>query len=610
MSRLAPLARPARLVVALAALAAGCGPEPEPPGVTETVLASLALAPDDGGVVLAGGFRATVFADSLPYGARQLAVRANGDVHLGLVAADDGLGSFAALRDADGDGRADTLARYGAGAGDFVAERPATGLHTVGGVEYVYAAPDTALVRWRLGPGDLAPTGEPETVATGIPYSSRHEAKPFAFDGAGSVYVNVGAPSNACQEDDNQRGSPALDPCPLLDFSGGIWRFDDDALGQRQADAERFATGLRHVVALDWYRAAGGAAGGGAGALFALQMGRDRLDTLFPDLYSAEDNARLPAEEMFRVDAGDDLGWPYCYYNPFLERKVLAPEYGGDGETAGRCADSEAPIVAFPAHWSPVDLVFYHGRQFPERYRGGAFVAFHGSWNRAPEPQAGYLVAFQPFADGRPSGPFEVFADGFTGVDTLYNRSDARFRPVGLDVGPDGSLYVSDSQRGRVWQIVHAGGAAPPAEVRLASVSGGAGPFADLPGAALYAAQCGSCHQPDGDGVADMGIPPLDKEWVSGDEGRLIRLTLHGARGPMRVGGRTYDAVMPGHAFLSDREVADVLTYVRARWGDGSNSGTRPVTPGQVAAVRAAHLGQGMWEAAEPERATGVPDDR
>jgi len=94
---------------------------------------------------------------------------------------------------------------------------------------------------------------------------------------------------------------------------------------------------------------------------------------------------------------------------------------------------------------------------FPARYRGGAFVAFHGSWNRAPLPQAGYLVAFVPFAGARPSGPYEVFADGFAGAERIGSPGEARHRPMGLAVAPDGALLVADTVRGRIWRVTFSG---------------------------------------------------------------------------------------------------------------------------------------------------------
>jgi glucose/arabinose dehydrogenase len=183
--------------------------------------------------------------------------------------------------------------------------------------------------------------------------------------------------------------------------------------------------------------------------------GRDQLSSLWGEHFTDEDSAEKPAEEFVLIAEGDDFGWPYCYYDPATGTKVLAPEYGGDGVTVGRCAQAKDPLIDFPAHWAPNDLEFYTGSQFPQEYQGGAFVAFHGSWNRAPMPQAGYNVAFAPFRGGVPTGEWSVFADGFAGGDLSPRGADAR--PVGLAVGPDGSLYISDSQRGKIWRVLYTG---------------------------------------------------------------------------------------------------------------------------------------------------------
>ena len=169
-------------------------------------------------------------------------------------------------------------------------------------------------------------------------------------------------------------------------------------------------------------------------------MGRDRLDSLWPELFDSKQNAELPAEEFFRAEKGQNYGWPYCYYDHLRNSKVLAPEYGGDGVTIGRCSEFAVPQVTFPGHYSPSSIAFYHDERFPPHYRGGAFVALKGSWNRAPMPQDGYVVAFVPFVEGAPTGAWEVFADGFKGFATLYERSNARYRPQSVFVHPDGSL--------------------------------------------------------------------------------------------------------------------------------------------------------------------------
>src|SRR6185312_4094123 len=135
-----------------------------------------------------------------------------------------------------------------------------------------------------------------------------------------------------------------------------------------------------------------------------------------------------------------------------------APEYGGDGgKKVGECANKIPPIAAFQAHWAPDDLLIYDGKEFPDRFRGGAFIAFHGSWNRAPFPQAGYNVTFQPLKDGKGNGRCEIFADGFAGSAADKSSGKALHRPTGLAVGPEGAMYISDDARGRIYRITYIG---------------------------------------------------------------------------------------------------------------------------------------------------------
>jgi glucose/arabinose dehydrogenase len=182
-----------------------------------------------------------------------------------------------------------------------------------------------------------------------------------------------------------------------------------------------------------------------------VQHARDQLYENWPKHYTREQGAELPAETMFRVMRGGDYGWPYCYYDGKQDRHVLAPEYGGDGRKTDRCSDKPPPEVAYPAHWAPNALLFYTGNSFPQRYIGGAFIAFHGSWNRPV--QQGYNVVFQPLdAAGKPRGNYEVFADGFAG--RVKDPVRAAHRPSGLAMGPDGALYIGDDQRGRIWKVI------------------------------------------------------------------------------------------------------------------------------------------------------------
>ncbi len=394
---------------------------------------------DNGGLTLPEGFCALV-AHAGVGPARHIAVASNGDVFVALRDLQDTPGGVVALRDSDADGRLDQMTRFGGTGG--------TGIAVHDGA--LYFAPNTMVLRYTLPQdGGLAPGVMPDTVVSGFPEQRAHAAKTLAFDGRGGLYVNVGAPSNACQVQDRQAGSPGRDPCPELDRHGGVWRFDAARTRQRQEDGTRYATGIRNAVAITWNER--------AGELYVVQHGRDMLNQMAPAHFDAADNAEKPSEELLRVEQGANFGFPYCYHDPALDRRVLAPEYGGDGEQVGRCAQYPVPLVAYPAHWAPQELLFYEGQQFPERYRGGAFIAWHGSWNRAPLPQRGYKVTFQPMRDGRPAGDVEVFADDFAGVDSIPAPQAARYRPMGLATAPDGTLYIVESREGRIWRVVHRG---------------------------------------------------------------------------------------------------------------------------------------------------------
>jgi len=411
-------------------------------GLAAPAAAELQPDPDDGGLSLPPGFRAIIFADDLGPWVRHMVVRENGDLYAAVWRDRSRREGAIALRDEDGDGRADRIERFGGrirGSGLAMKD------------DWLYYGENDRVLRWKLDDESLGPPGEPEVIVSHIsPSQGGHESKTLTFDGEGNLYVNVGAPSNACQESPRTPGSPGLEPCPQLERHAGVWRFDADERGQTQReDGHRYATGLRNCVALEWNDR--------VGALYAVMHGRDQLDQLFPEHFTTQERIDLPAEEFHLLREGSDGGWPYTYWDPFKNERMLAPEYGGDGETPADDERFQDPIASFPAHWAPNDLVFYDGEMFPERYRGGAFVAHHGSWNRAPAPQAGYNVTFTSFDGARPSAEFEVFASGFPGSPEIRSPRQAEYRPTGLAVGPDGSMYISDSRRGRIWRIIYVG---------------------------------------------------------------------------------------------------------------------------------------------------------
>lgn len=399
--------------------------------------------PRNGGISLPEGFGAVVFADTLGAG-RHLAVAPNGDVYAHLMNDRKGY-ALVALRDTNGDGRADLRQGFGTEAG--------TGIEIRG--NYLYFSNQTRVMRYAMAPGQLLPqTDKTDTIARLVP-GDGHMEKPFAFDNQGNMYVNVGSYSNCCEQTLRTAQSPGDDPCRELETRAGIWKFSAEALNQDQTPEKRYASGIRNAVAISWNPF--------TQKLYAVQHGRDDLHRFWEAKFTPEQNVEWPAEEFFEVNEGDFMGWPYCFYNPEKKVKVLNPEYGGDGQSVERCADAKLPLVGFPGHWGPNDLLFYQGSMFPERYKEGAFIAFHGSWNRLGQNQAGFLVAFVPMKNGKVTGEYEIFADGFVGAQPVTSPGDALYRPCGLAEGPDGSLYILDSMEGRLWRVFHypAGTSAP-----------------------------------------------------------------------------------------------------------------------------------------------------
>ena len=545
-------------------------------------------AGDNGGITLPPGFCATVFADNIGH-ARQMAVAPNGVLYVntwsGVYYRNDTPppgGFLVALKDTNGSGRADVVTRFGETREQGSAG--GTGIAFYSGA--LYAEVNDRIVRYALPEGAIAPGAPPDVVVSGLPLTGDHPMHPFKIDGQGHLYVDLASATNSCQPENRMPKSRGIEPCTELETRAGIWRYDANRTGQRFSPGERFATGLRNGE---------GIAFDSAGRIFATQHGRDQLREDWPALYTPRQGADEPAEELVQLEQGADYGWPYCYFDLARNKLVLAPEYGGDGGKAvGICASKRAPVAVFPAHWAPNDLLIYGARQYPAAYQGGAFIAFHGSWNRAPFPQAGYNVVFQPLANGKSSGRYIVFADGFAGA--IKEPGGATHRPSGLAVGPDGALYISDDWHGRVWRVTYHGPATAGLQAAAAPVVKGrastaaaqppegihphAGEMAALPtppgatpaevelGGRIFrgevaSAPCAGCHGTDAKG-SPLG-PDLTSSgkslWTDGSLASITRIISDGVPKP-----KAYGAPMPpkGGAQLSSSQVSALAAYIWA----------------------------------------------
>jgi len=562
--------RPSALSVLFAVLAALA------PGAASAATPLPAPDPDDGAISLPPGFRALVYADNLvvnkrignsPEKLRGLAVAPNGDVY-----AKGKFGLILALRDTNGDGRADLIKEFGPGDG---------GTHILFHDGWLYHSSRTAVYRYKYTPGELVPTSPMETVVKDLPAEKDHDAKAFAFDDQGRLLVEVGSPYNVFSEGDRRKGAKGKTAAEIAEFQktyGGFWRFDAHRLNQTQADGTRFSTGHRHAMGLQFHPV--------SKQFFIAQMGRDNLNVVAPEFYDELDNAERISEVMHLLREGSDLGWPTTYWDPIKKARMLAPEYGGDNRTRVDDPKFDRPAVAFPAHWAPIQMARYDGPQFPAKYRGGMFIAFHGSWNRAPRSQAGYNVCFVPFdAKGLPTGRYEQFAWGFPGVEEFTSTRDARFRPAGVTPGPDGSLYIGETEKGRIWRVIYTGDLTPRAQLpQLHAAAQAPAPIgADTPGGKIYLQVCAACHMPNGSGVPGMQPALSNNAVVRGDTNRLIDVILQGPAAVLPADREKFSNVMPPFSVLSDADIASVITYLRRNFAPG----TPAVTPAQVAAQRA-----------------------
>lgn len=329
---------------------------------------------------------------------------------------------------------------------------------------WLYIGEGDAVARVRFDPQTRSLGGNVERVVRNLPSGGNHWTRTIGFGPDGFLYVSVGSSCNVCIEEDARRAA--------------ILRYGADG-----GEGRVYALGLRNAVGFAWRP--------GSNDLYATDNGRDLLGDDFPPC------------ELNRVVEGGFYGWPYANGT-----NIPDPTFGVTNPD--KVAQAIAPVHGFGAHTAPLGIAFYSGEQFPGRYRGAAFVALHGSWNRSQ--LAGYKVVALLFqADG--SLVQEDFASGFESNDDVIGR------PVDVAVGPDGSLFVSDDYTGSVYRIAYKSPArsrqageqaATPSGTTLAMLPASDRQAAAARGKDLWEQHpCRSCHEPGAGAEAYKPIPSL-----------------------------------------------------------------------------------------------------
>ena len=273
----------------------------------------------------------------------------------------------------------------------------------------LYAETNDRIVRYALPAGAVAPSGPPEVIVSGLPLTGDHPMHPFGIDAQGGLYVDLGSATNSCQVENRMPNSPGIQPCTELETRAGIWRYDANRTGQRFSPAERFVTGLRNGE---------GIAFDSAGRMFATQHGRDQLRENWPSLYTPQQGADEPAEELVQLEHGADYGWPYCYFD--LTPAQARPRSGirrrrrQDGRTVRRQASPGRGLSRALGAQRPADLRWDSSSRLPTGAARSSPSTARGTARRSRRAATTWCSSRSRTA--RPPGRYVVFADGFAGA--------------------------------------------------------------------------------------------------------------------------------------------------------------------------------------------------
>jgi glucose/arabinose dehydrogenase len=272
--------------------------------------------------------------------------------------------------------------------------------------DYIYVGETTSIKRYKYD-AKAKTAGAGEEIASLAGFDRGHWTRSLLFDRKGEkLYIGVGSASNVDAGENPNRAA--------------INRYNPDGSGH-----DLYATGTRNPIGLHWYP--------GTDTLWAAVQERDELgDDLVPDYFT-------------HIQQGGFYGWPFAYAGKHEDPRRK-------GENPGLVAKTIAGDVLLPAHAAVLDFAFYTGKQFPKHYQGGAFLAFHGSWNRSK--RLGYSVNFIPFENGKPSGKIEEILTGWM---LSPEEKEVWGRPVAILEMPDGSLLVSEDGGNKIWRITYKG---------------------------------------------------------------------------------------------------------------------------------------------------------